>query len=368
MRSGFARRGPTYPMIPHMPSTSLWKRKSPAFATPRVGGRSTELSSNQVADRSRQLLCLLEIARFSQDTDDRLGPGGTDENAPLSRQFLVRSLHFREQGRGQALRRDRDVFLDLRVARHDGGGLGERPPSQRTAEEEGCGQAVAGHVVAEVDDVARLLPAEETAAFAERLEHIAVADVRDDDLDSALAHQLVEAEVRHHCDRDQVDFEIEREHRDDLVAVDRIPLRVDSEHAVAVAVEGDPEVEAVRGHDALEEREVGRAAADVDVLAVGVGGDRGHLGAELLESPWRDSRVGAVRTVDCDLQAAQAAPEALDDVLQVAVGGDSYAVDLSRASGRWRIEQRLDLFLGGVGELAPLGVEELDSVVLRRVV
>src|SRR5689334_2597436 len=141
MRSGFARRGPTYPMIPHMPSTSLWKRKSPAFPTPRVGGRSTELSSNQVADRSRQLRCLLEIARFSQDADDRLGPGGTDENAPFSGQFLVRSLHLREQVRGQALYGDRDVLLDLRVARHDGRGLGERPPLQRPAEEERGGQA-----------------------------------------------------------------------------------------------------------------------------------------------------------------------------------------------------------------------------------
>ena len=62
-----------------------------------------------------------------------------------------------------------------------------------------------------------------------------------------------------------VDAQVEREDREDLVAVDRVSLAVDREHAVAVAVEGDPEVEAAVVDDALQEREVGRAAADVDV-------------------------------------------------------------------------------------------------------
>ena len=62
--------------------------------------------------------------------------------------------------------------------------------------------------------------------------------------DAALLHQPVEAEVRHRRDRDDVDAEVEREHRDDLVAVDRGAVRVDREHPVAVAVERDPEIEA----------------------------------------------------------------------------------------------------------------------------
>ena len=41
-----------------------------------------------------------------------------------------------------------------------------------------------------------------------------------------------------------VDAQVEREDRDDLVAVDRLAALVDGEHAVAVAVEGDAEVEA----------------------------------------------------------------------------------------------------------------------------
>ena len=121
-------------------------------------------------------------------------------------------------------------------------------PFERPAEEERRGEAVAGHVVAQVDDVAGLLAAEEAVALTERLEHVAVADVRHDDLDPVLAHQLVEAEVRHHRHRDEVDAQVEREDGEDLVAVDRVPFPIDCEHAVAVAVEGDSEVEAAVGH------------------------------------------------------------------------------------------------------------------------
>ena len=54
-------------------------------------------------------------------------------------------------------------------------------------------------------------------------------------------------------------------------------------------------------------------------------------------------------------------------MLEVAVGRDVDAIDLAAArSGR--VEQRLDLLLRGVGELASAPVEELDAVVLRRVV
>ena len=148
----------------------------------------------------------------------------------------------------------------------------------------------------------------------------------------------------------------------------RLPAGVDREHAVAVSVEGDAEVVAAVDDDALEQREIGRSAADVDVLAVGVGADRKDLGAEPLERLRRDAGVGAVRAVDGDAQAGEVASEALDDVLEVAVRRDADPVDLPSGLTRRRLEQRLDLLLGGVGQLAALGVEELDAVVLGRVV
>ena len=102
-------------------------------------------------------------------------------------------------------------------------------------------------------------------------------------------------------------------------------------------------------------------------VAVGLDADRRHLGAELLERLGRDRRVRAVRAVDADPEAGEVAAEALDDVLEVAVRRDVDAVDLA-AAGALGVEQRLDLLLGGVGQLAALRVEELDAVVLGRVV
>ena len=215
--------------------------------------------------------------------------------------------------------------------------------------------------------MAGLLAAEEQRFASQRLEHVAVADVGDDDADPALLHQAVEAEVRHLRDGDSVDSEVEGEDREDLVAVDRLAPLVDGKHPVAVAVERDPEVEALLTHDPREERQIGRSTPDVDVVAVGVVPDRRHLGAELLEGLWCNARVGAVRAVDRDAEAAQVGAELLEHVLEVAVRRDPDAVDGAPSRGRC-VEQRLDLLLCGIGQLAAGAVEELDAVVLRRVV
>ena len=57
--------------------------------------------------------------------------------------------------------RDADVPLGLRVALQHRRGVGERPTLERAAEEQrGC-EPVAGDVAVEIDDVARLLAAEQ---------------------------------------------------------------------------------------------------------------------------------------------------------------------------------------------------------------
>ena len=82
MRSGFALRGPTYPMIPHMAyEPPFGTAKSPAFATPHVGGRSTELSSNEASDGSTEFLHFPEILCFGEDAHDRLRARRPDENS-----------------------------------------------------------------------------------------------------------------------------------------------------------------------------------------------------------------------------------------------------------------------------------------------
>jgi hypothetical protein len=79
-------------MIPHMAyEPPFGTAKSPAIATPCVGGRSTELSSNEVGDGTTEASRLLEILGLGEDAHDGLGSGWSDEHAPFA-QFLVASL------------------------------------------------------------------------------------------------------------------------------------------------------------------------------------------------------------------------------------------------------------------------------------
>src|SRR5438445_2830938 len=102
-----------------------------------------------------------------------------------------------------------------------------------------------------------LFAAEDPTLTIERLEHVPVADIGRDDANAALLHQPVETEIRHRRDRDEVDAEMKREHRDDLVAVDRLAALVHGKHPVAVAVERDTEVEVAAAHELLQWPEVG---------------------------------------------------------------------------------------------------------------
>ena len=61
--------------------STLETRKSPAFATPCVGGRSTELSSNESGDGTTEVARICEILGLGEDADDRLGSGRTDEDS-----------------------------------------------------------------------------------------------------------------------------------------------------------------------------------------------------------------------------------------------------------------------------------------------
>jgi hypothetical protein len=136
---------------------------------------------------------------------------------------------------------------------------------------------------------------------------------------------------------------------------------------IAVTVEGDAEVAAVLDDRARKQRQVGRAAAIVDVGTVRRIRDRNHLGAKPSEGFGRDRGIGAVGAIDRQLEPAQVGAKALEDVLEVAVGRHLDVIDRAAAGGLG-VHQRLDLELDSVGELAPVVVEELDPVVLRRIV
>ena len=167
---------------------------------------------------------------------------------------------------------------------------------------------------------------------------------------------------------------VDGEDVEQLVAVVEAAGGVDDLHPVAVAVEGDAVVGAARAHRVDQRLRRGRAEAGVDVEAVGTAADRRHLGAELVEDLRRDVIGGAVRAVDDDREAAQRQVVAVGalaelDVATAGVVEPARPAELGRADPALLARDRaLDLALPDVGKLLAAGREELDAVVVERVV
>ena len=95
---------------------------------------------------------------------------------------------------------------------------------------------------------------------------------------------------------------------DDLVAVDQRAVAVDGQDTVGVAVEREPGVGAVVDDGALEVARVSRAAALVDVGAVGLGVEHDDARAEPAQHVGGDGRRRPVGAVDHEPQAGQVPP------------------------------------------------------------
>ena len=137
-----------------------------------------------------------------------------------------------------------------------------------------------------------------------------------------------------------VDAEVEREDRDDPVAVDELAALVDREHPVAVAVEGDPEVEATRLRPSAGARRVSVAPQPTLMFV-----PSGSLPIACTSAPSRsnasrgEARVGAVRAVERDPEARQVGAEAGERRARRS-GRASAAAALDRALRRRRAARR----------------------------
>ncbi len=233
------------------------------------------------------------------------------------------------------------------------------------------------------DDVSGLLAAQGVALGLHRLQDVAVADGRLDEVDALALHGDLEAQVRHHGADDGVLAQLpglahgEGQHREDLVAVDLLAGRVHGQAAVGVAVVRDAEVGAVLDDGGPEQRQVRGAAAVVDVQAVRLGTDRDDLGPGPRESLGRDVGGGAVRLVQDDLQAVEPIGEHSDEMGDVTVEALGVVADPAHAgaggtgprlAGAVLLVDRLDAVLQLVGELVAAAGEELDTVVRHGVV
>ncbi len=279
----------------------------------------------------------------------------------------------------------RNVDEDLRQPLHDRGQLPQRTAGlrdPRRQQQPGQRAVTRGRVV-EDDDVPGLLAAEGVPVLLHLLQDVPVTDRGLHQPDARPLHRQLEAEVGHHGGHHRVRPQRgplphgQREHGEDLVAVDLLAGVVHGQAAVGVTVVRDTEVRAVLDDRGLQLVQVGRAAAVVDVEAVRLGADRDDLRARPGERLRRDPRGRAVRFVQDDLQPVEPVGQhrqQVGDVLLEALVVRPHAPDtgarrpLPRLTVPVRLVHRLDLVLQLVGELVTAAGEELDAVVRHGVV
>ena len=142
----------------------------------------------------------------------------------------------------------------------------------------------------------------------------------------------------------------------DLIAVHHIAELVHSETAVGVAVKGKADIELVFTDKLLQSLNVGGAAAQVHVHAVGLIVDDVRLGAERVEHGAADHPRAAVRAVERYLAVAERA------------GGDAREIaDVAVAAGV-KVDRAADLVLHCPGNAVGIAVDVGFKLVLQRVV
>ena len=210
------------------------------------------------------------------------------------------------------------------------------------------------------------------------LQHVAVAHVGADqrhvefgqrELQAVVAHQGADHRPLQHSLR----MPAACQHIEDVVAIGQYAMPVDQLHAIAIAVERDADVGAVRQHRLLQGLRMGRADFAVDVEAVRLVADGDHFGAQFRKH-FRRHLVGrAMRAIQHQLEPVQAeilchgALAVLRVTRHRIVDPARPAESLGRHRDELGVDLPLDRQLDLVGQFLAVGGEELDAVVVMRV-
>ena len=168
----------------------------------------------------------------------------------------------------------------------------------------------------------------------------------------------------------------------DVVAGDDIALLIHAQAAVSVAVVGKADVEMILDHELLQALDVGGTGIVVDVQAVRLVVDDIGVGTQSIEHRLRDVPAGTVGAVQADLDPLEGVDAQADEVAHVAVAAchvvHGAADVLAVGKGQLRpvliedVELAVDVVLdqqqGLFGHLLAVAVDELDAVVVERVV
>ncbi len=227
--------------------------------------------------------------------------------------------------------------------------------------------------------MSRLLPAQVGPAGDHLLVDVLVADLGPDEPEAVLLEGPFEAHVAHGRGHDFARpepprfFHVEGLDEQGVVAAEQAAVPVHPQGPVGVPVVGDadrrPRLADARGQPLGVEG----AATGVDVRAVGRRVERLDLEAEPGEQSRGDRRAGAVGAVDDDPEAGRGPrqPDAAHEVIDIVAGQLVVEPDLRLVAGQPAApfeDGGLHFELPLVGDLDPLGREDLDAVVTEGIV
>ena len=159
-----------------------------------------------------------------------------------------------------------------------------------------------------------------------------------------------------------------------LVAIQHVAALIHHHEAVAITVEGNADVRSILADLLHEQLRVRGAAPIVDVHAAGLSAHDDRIRAKLFKNARSDVIRGAVRAIEHDPQALQT-KAAIDrcltelDVAACSVRQPGCATEAVGAhADHLAFELCFDLQLDGIGQFVSAAIEELDAVVVVRVV
>ena len=223
-----------------------------------------------------------------------------------------------------------------------------------------------------------ILAAEFPAALSQHFQHVTVADFRArkgyfQPRQRVLERKIAHLRARHAAVERAAALRVARDHIQQLVAVIGHAARIHHHQAVAIAVERDAEIGAMRLHGLLQCPRAGRAHVAVDIKTVGRGADGNHLRAQFMQHRRRDVVARAVRAVHYDLQTMQIqiggkGAFAKFNITARRIADAAHLADVRRRRANQRlVDLLLDGRLNAVRELGAVTVEKLDAVVVVRV-
>ena len=197
--------------------------------------------------------------------------------------------------------------------------------------------------------------------------------------DAGLIKCLEQAEVTHNgrdngtAGQTAMFIEIDTAHVKNQVAVDNVSAFIDRKTAVGISVVSKADVKTLLNNVTTQAVNMGGAAINVDVKAIGIVVDDAHVGAKGVKNRLGDRRGRAVSAVKSDLHALQREVRARDQMGDITVTTlhivDSRpdCIALSERDIRLTVNIGLNLLEDRLLHFEAIAVHELDAIIGIRV-